>query len=177
MSTIPPLNAADADPATARSLAAVRAKLGMLPNLMATLAHAPAALHAYLGLSETLAGGRLSARQREIVALAVAQANSCEYCLSAHTLLGRGAGLGEDEIREARAGRAADPLDRAIATYARQLAERRGRLSPGELQSLRRQGLDDGLLVEVIAHVVLNQLTNFTNHVAGTEVDFPPVGV
>jgi len=177
MSHIPPIAPAGADPATARTLEAVRGKLGMLPNLMATLAHAPAALNGYLGLAESLAGGRLSARQREIVALAVAQANACEYCLSAHSLMARGAGLDDDEIRDARHGRGAAPLDSAIAGYAAQLARQRGRLSPGELQSLRRQGLDDGLLVEIVAHVALNQLTNFTNHVAGTEVDFPPVGV
>ena len=177
MSTIQPLIPAEADPAIARILDAVRGKLGMLPNLIATLAHAPAALNAYLGLSEMLAGGRLTARQREIVALAVAQANACEYCLSAHTQLARHAGLDDDQIRDAREARGGTTLDAAIARYAAQLARQRGRLSPGELQSLRRQGLDDTLLVEVIAHVVLNQLTNFTNHVAGTEVDFPAVGV
>ena len=177
MSTIQPLMPAEADPAIARTLDAVRGKLGMLPNLIATLAHAPAALNAYLGLSEMLAGGRLTARQREIVALAVAQTNACEYCLSAHTQLARHAGLDDDQIRDAREARGGTTLDAAIARYAAQLARQRGRLSPGELQSLRRQGLDDTLLVEVIAHVVLNQLTNFTNHVAGTEVDFPAVGV
>ncbi|MCB1915553.1 MAG: carboxymuconolactone decarboxylase family protein [Rhodocyclaceae bacterium] len=177
MSTIQPLVPADAEPGTARTLEAVRGKLGMLPNLIATLAHAPVALNAYLGLSETLAGGRLTARQREVVALAVAQANACEYCLSAHTQLARSAGLDDDQIRDARQASGGSTVDAAIARYAAQLARQRGRLSPGELQSLRRQGLDDGLLVEVVAHVVLNQLTNFTNHVAGTEVDFPPVGV
>ena len=177
MSTIQPLIPAEADPAIARILDAVRGKLGMLPNLIATLAHAPAALNAYLGLSEMLAGGRLTARQREIVALAVAQTNACEYCLSAHTQLARHAGLDDEQIRDAREARGGTTLDAAIAGYAAQLARQRGRLSPGEVQSLRRQGLDDALLIEVIAHVVLNQLTNFTNHVAGTEVDFPAVGV
>lgn len=166
-----------ADSATSATLAAVRAKLGMLPNLIATLAHAPAALNGYLALSETLAGGRLSARQREIVALTVAQANACQYCLSAHTAIARGAGLDPEEIAAARAGRADAPLDRAIARFARQLVEQRARLSPGDLQALRREGLDDGLTIEIVAHVVLNLLTNYVNHVAGTEVDFPPVSV
>ena len=122
MSTIQPLMPAEADPAIARTLDAVRGKLGMLPNLIATLAHAPAALNAYLGLSEMLAGGRLTARQREIVALAVAQTNACEYCLSAHTQLARHAGLDDDQIRDAREARGGTTLDAAIARYAAQLA-------------------------------------------------------
>lgn len=177
MSHIPALDPTRADPAVASTLNAVRAKLGMLPNLIATLAHAPVALNGYLALSETLAGGRLDARQREIVALAVAQANACQYCLSAHTAIGRGAGLDADGIAAARAGGAAAPLDRAIARFARQLVEQRARLSPGDLQTLRSEGLDDGLTIEIVAHVALNLLTNYVNHVAGTEVDFPPVGV
>lgn len=177
MSHIPALDPTHADSATASTLAAVRAKLGMLPNLIATLAHAPAALNGYLALSETLAGGRLDARQRELVALAVAQANACQYCLSAHTAIARGAGLNPEQIAAARAGQADSPLDRAIARFARRLVEQRARLSPGDLQAFRRDGLDDGLTVEIVAHVVLNLLTNYVNHVAGTEVDFPPVSV
>ncbi len=177
MSTLTPLTPQSAPAPVARTLEAVSRKLGMLPNVIATMAHAPAALNGYLALSETLAGGRLDGRQREIVALAVAQANACDYCLAAHTLMGRGAGLSEDDIQLARRGRAARETDAAIARYARDLAQHRGRLSPGELAALRRDGLDDALLVEIVAHVALNQLTNFLNHIAATEVDFPPVGV
>ena len=82
MTQIAPLTIDTADAATAATLKAVKAKLGMVPNLFATLAHAPAALNGYLGLSETLGTGRLSATQREIVALAAGQANRCQYCLT-----------------------------------------------------------------------------------------------
>ena len=165
------------DAATAATLSDVSRKLGMVPNLFATLAHAPAALNGYLGLTETLAGGRLSAAQREIVALAVGQRNACQYCLSAHTLLGRNAGLSAQQIALARSGRADTALDTAIARFAAQLTEQRGRLSSADLQGLRQAGLDDGLMLEVVAQVALNVLTNYTNHVAGTEVDFPVVDV
>ena len=177
MPHITPLTLDAADTATAATLNAVKAKLGMVPNLFATLAHAPAALNAYLGLSETLGGGRLSARQREIVALATGQANSCQYCLSAHTLLGRGAGLKDDEITAARSGQANDALDAAIAGFARALVVDRGRVSADALAGYRRAGLDDGLALEVVANVALNILTNYTNHVADTEIDFPVVAV
>ena len=175
MPHIAPLSHDAALGATAQTLDAVKSKLGMVPNLIATLAHAPAALNAYLALSETLAAGRLTARQREIVALAVAQENACRYCLSAHTMLGRKAGLNDEEIFRARAGSAREAADAAIARFAQHVVKMRGRLSPGDLEGLRRDGLEDALAIEVIAHVTLNLLTNYTNHIAGTKVDFPPV--
>ena len=174
---IAPLTIDTADAATAATLKAVKAKLGMVPNLLATLAHAPAALNGYLGLSETLGTGRLSATQREIVALAVGQANRCQYCLSAHTLIGKGAGLSAEAIAAARTGQAANALDDAIAGFARALVEQRGVVSADAMANYRRAGLDDGLILEVIANVALNTLTNYTNHIADTTVDFPVVAV
>ena len=177
MSFITPLTLANADSATAATLKAVQIKLGMVPNMFATLAHAPAALNGYLTLSETLGSGRLSAPQREIVALATGQANTCQYCLSAHTLLGKGAGLSEAAIAAARTGKGNTPLDAAIAGFARALVEQRGRVSADAMSGFRRDGLDDGLIMEVIAGVALNVLTNYTNHIADTDVDFPVVAV
>ena len=101
---IAPLDPASADPAVAATLAGVKAKLGVVPNLFRTFARSPAALDGYLALSDALAGGRLSAGQREIVALSVGQANRCGYCLAAHTLIGKGAGLSETDIHAARTG-------------------------------------------------------------------------
>lgn len=177
MTQIAPLNLETADAATAATLNAVKAKLGMVPNMFATLAHAPAALNGYLGLSETLGTGRLTAAQREIVALAAGQANRCQYCLSAHTLIGKGAGLSAEAIASARTGKGTNALDDAIAGFARALVEQRGLLPAGEIAGYRRAGLDDGLILEVIANVALNTLTNYTNHVAETAVDFPVVAV
>ncbi|EPC5685798.1 carboxymuconolactone decarboxylase family protein [Pseudomonas aeruginosa] len=177
MPQIAPLTIDTADAATAATLKAIKAKLGMVPNLFATLAHAPAALNGYLGLSETLGTGRLNASQREIVALAAAQANRCQYCLSAHTLIGKGAGLSAEAIAAARTGQAANALDDAIAGFARALVEQRGVVSADAMANYRRAGLDDGLILEVIANVALNTLTNYTNHIADPTVDFPVVAV
>lgn len=175
MPFIHPINPAHAIPGVTDTLSAVKGKLGMIPNLFATLAHAPTVLKAYLDLAETLGGGRLSAAQREIIALAVAQANTCQYCLSAHTVLGQGAGLNANDIALARSGHAPAPLDAALAGLARQLTEQRGKLNPADLEAYRHAGVDDGLMLEVVAAVALNTLTNYVNHVAGTEVDFPAV--
>ena len=124
-----------------------------------------------------LAAGRLTSAQRESIALAVGQANACQYCLSAHTLLGKGAGLSPSDIELARTGRGATRLDAALAALARQLTEERGLLALSDLETYRQAGVDEGLMLEVVAAVALNTLTNYTNHIAGTEVDFPVVTV
>ncbi|MBD5803831.1 Carboxymuconolactone decarboxylase family protein [Azoarcus sp. Aa7] len=177
MPTIHPLKISDADGQTAATLEAVKAKLGGVPNLLATLANSPAALQGYLQLSETLGAGQLTARQREIVALATAQENACGYCLSAHSLIGKATGLSEDDIRLARAGTASTIRDAAIASFARQLVRERGRLDARAVSLARADGLSDALILEIIANVALNVLTNYTNHVAGTVIDFPVVEV
>lgn len=172
---IAPLDPASADPAVAATLAAVKAKLGVVPNLFRTFARAPATLNGYLAFSDALAGGRLDAGRREIVALAVAQANSCGYCLAAHTLIGKGAGLSEADISAARSGASPDAGDAALAVFARRLTETRGVVDDAELAAFKLAGFDDGHVLEVVALVALNTLTNYVNHVAGTVVDFPAV--
>lgn len=176
---LPRINPVDATAIAAdtkATLAAVKAKVGMVPNLYATFAHAPAALNGFLGFSEALSKGVLSAGQREIVALATAQGNACHYCLSAHTLLGKGAGLSPEAIRAAREGRG-DATDGAIAALAVKLVETRGQISDADLAAARLAGLKDAQVIEVIAHVALNVMTNFTNNVAHTTIDFPAVDV
>lgn len=177
MPTIHPLNLSDADEATAATLNAVKAKLGGVPNLLATLANSPSAFHGYLQLSETLGAGQLTAQQREIVALATAQENACAYCLSAHSLLAKASGLSDEAIRLARAGTASGSRDAAIASFARQLVQQRGRVDAAVVAHARAEGLSDALILEIIANVALSVLTNYTNHVAQTEIDFPRVAV
>ena len=111
MPRINPVDPQKVDTNTAATLQAVRKKLGALPNIFTTFAQAPAALKGYVQLSESLTGGRLTARQRELIALAAAQENACQYCLSAHTTMGRAAGLSDDAIERARDGGATGSLD------------------------------------------------------------------
>lgn len=175
MTNILPLELTQASPEVAPILAAVKAKLGRVPNLFLTLAKSPAALKAYLGASEAMGGGRLDAKQREVIALAVAEANGCEYCLSAHTAIGKMVGLDEETIQQARSGLPANRLQAALATFARAVVRERGQVSTLDLQAAREAGLDDQDLLEIVANVAVNILTNYTNHVADTTVDFPKV--
>lgn len=175
MARIQPINRNEATGQLASTLDGVKAKIGVVPNLFGTFAQSPAVLNAYLAFSEALTKGNLTAQQREVIALAVGQTNSCQYCLSAHTLLGKGAGLSPEAIRQARDGASVDPLDDALAKLAVKIVNRRGVLSDADLSEARSAGLTDSLIVEVIAHVALNTLTNYTNHIAATDIDFPVV--
>lgn len=174
MSRIAPVVSSNADSKVAITLSQVEKSLGMVPNLFATLANAPVALDGLLSLSKTLSRGRLTARQREIVALAVGQENECRYCLSAHTASSRGVGL---NALKARNGDGDDPFERALASFAKVIVQQRGHISNEELESARKAGIDDGLVMEIIANVALNTFTNYVNEVADTEIDFPKVQV
>lgn len=152
---------------------AVKAKLGVVPNLMRTFAQSPAVFEGYLGFTGALAKGVLPARLREQLALAIAEANGCDYCLSAHSLLGKGAGLTPEAIEAARRGEAADPKAGALLQFAREVVATRGAVSDEALATARAAGATDAELVEVVAHVAANVLTNYTNNVARTVIDFP----
>lgn len=175
MPVIAPIDRAHAPTTVAQQLEAVQRALGLVPNLVATLAQAPAALDAYLQFSGALAKGRLDAKTRERIALTTAQLNACDYCLSAHTAIGKHAGLTSQEIDAARDARGATPRESAIAQFVRRLVDTRGRVDAAELAAVRAAGLSDGDVIEVVVNVALNLLTNYVNHVAGTDIDFPIV--
>jgi len=166
------------DPATttgksAELFTAVKSKLGMVPNLMRTFGHSPAALEAYLGFSATLGTGVLPAKVREQIALAVAETNSCDYCLAAHSLMGKGAGLTEAQTIEARQGQPKDPRLAALSRFTLALKERHGSVTDADLAALRGAGFNDGHIAETVAVYALNLYTNFFNHVNQTVVDLP----
>jgi uncharacterized peroxidase-related enzyme len=177
MPRIAPIDTAHADSGVLATLSAVKAKIGMVPNLFSTFAQSPAVLNGYLAFSDALSKGVLTAKQREIISLAVAQANECQYCLSAHTLMGKGAGLSADGIRKAREGKAENVIDDAVAFFARRVVDTRGRVTDADISAARLAGLDDGLIIEVIANVTINVLTNYTNNAALTDIDFPQVDI
>ncbi|MHC5109608.1 MAG: carboxymuconolactone decarboxylase family protein [Planctomycetota bacterium] len=166
---------ADADAKTRSLLEGIEKKMGRVPNLLGTMANSPAVLQAYGGFSSALAGGGLSTRLREQIALTVAEANGCDYCLAAHSALGRMAGLRDEEIADSRRGASPDRSTDAALTFARQVVAERGFVSDGDVDAIRRAGFDDGGIAEIVGVVALSIFTNYFNQVADTEVDFPEV--
>ena len=178
MSRIPtPATIEAAPPAAQPLLQAVKKQLGVVPNLFRLVATSPAALEGYLGMSGALARGALPAATRERIALAVAEINGCNYCLSAHTYLGRNvAKLDDAELAMNRAGRSNDAKADAAVRFAVQVTERRGHIGDADLQAVRAAGYSDAQIIEIVQHVALNTWTNYVNEVALTDIDFPVIG-
>ena len=149
--------------------------MGMTPNLMRTMANSPAVLEAYLGLGSALGKGSLSPKLREQISLAVSELNGCQYCLSAHSALGKMVGLGDEEIADSRRGLSPDRKTEAVLQFARKVVAERGWVSDDDVATLRAAGATDAELAEIVGVVALNTFSNYFNHVAETEVDFPQV--
>ena len=177
MSRIPtPATIADAPAASQPLLEAVKKQLGVAPNLFRLVSNSPAALEGYLGLSTALGKGKVPAATRERIALAVAEVNGCDYCLSAHTYLGKNlAKLDDAEITANRSGASNDPKADAAVRFAAKVTRERGHVSEDDLRAVKLAGYDDAQVIEIVLHVALNTWTNYINEVAKTEMDFPKV--
>ncbi len=167
----------DAAPAAAQPLLeGVKQMLGSVPNLFRIAANSPATLEGYLGLNGALAKGSLKPQTRERIALAVAQFNGCDYCLSAHTYLGKNlAKLDDAEIEANRRGASNDPQADAAVRFAVKLVRDRGQVTDADVSAVKMAGYSEAEIVEIVAHVALNTLTNYLNEAFGTPIDFPVV--
>lgn len=167
---------ADAPAASHTALNAVASKLGSAPNMFRTIANCPQALDGHLAMAGALSKGSLPAATRERIALAVAEINGCNYCLSAHTYLGRNlAHLDDAEITANRNGASNDPKAAAAVRFAATVARQRGQIADADFAAVRLAGYTDGQIVEIVQHVALNTWTNYFNEVFQTEIDFPVV--
>jgi uncharacterized peroxidase-related enzyme len=177
MSRIPTPATIEESPADSRPLLeGVKKMLGSVPNLFRLVAVSPAALEGYLGMFGALGKGELPAPTRERIALAVAEINGCNYCLSAHTYLGKNlAKLDEAEITANRNGASNDPKADAAVKFAARIARERGHVSEDDLRSVKVAGYSDGQIIEIVQHVALNVWTNYLNEALKTEVDFPVI--
>ncbi len=154
---------------------AVENKLGFIPNLIKVFGNSPATLQTYLNLGELTASGNFNNKFREQLALAIAEENSCNYCLSAHTTIGKMNGLTVEETEQNRQGLATDAKTQAGLQFAQAVTKNRGQVSTETIQAAKAAGYNDGDILEIVLNVVSNTLTNYVNHIAETEVDFPNV--
>lgn len=175
MNRIPLIDADQATPERAALLRQVHGAFGATPNMFRAVANSPAALQAMWGFFGALGQGTLGARLGEQIAVAVADRNGCDYCLAAHTALGRKAGASAQEMRDAQAGEATDPRTQAALRFALKLVESRGHVAAEDVAAARAAGFGDEALVEILAHVALNLFTNYTNVAFAVPVDFPAV--
>jgi uncharacterized peroxidase-related enzyme len=176
MTRIKAISPEEATGKTKELFGAVKTKMGMIPNLMKTMGHSPALLEGYLSYNDALANGVLDKQLRELIAVTVGEYNGCQYCVSAHTMIGeKMAGISSEMILAARTGDATSTKFDAALTFVRSVLSQKGAVSDHELAAVKAIGYSDEEVAEIIGHVGLNVLTNFFNNTAQTEVDFPKV--
>ena len=175
MSRVVVVNPGTATGETRQLLDAVQSSLGMVPNFIRVLANSPAALTAFLGLHSVAGAGLLDPKTRERIALSVAEQNGCQYCVSAHTAIGRKVGLDHQEILANREGRSADSKAEAALSFARALVEHKGDVSKAEFDAVRAAGHSDAEIIEIITHVAMNIFTNLLGKSIQIDIDFPRV--
>jgi len=175
MSRFSILNANNAPEASKPLLGAVKAKLGIVPNMTGVMAAAPAVLEAYLGFSGALGKGTLNRETAEQIAVFVAQQNGCDYCLSAHTTIGKMVGLTPAQLQDARHGEGSKLKITFALEFTGKLLANRGRVSEDDLAALKVAGWSDAEVLEIIGHVALNVFTNYFNVATDVDIDFPKV--
>lgn len=175
MSTITPLNDDQIIPRVAEIFTGVKASMGKVPNMLRVLANAPAAVDVYIDSKASLHGGVLTPQAQEQIAIAIAAANGCDYCLAAHTGGARAAGVSTEDRAAAQKGHASDSKVQAILDLARDINATHGQSAAPALETARAFGLSDAEILETIAHVAINIMTNSVNNIVGTVLDFPKV--
>lgn len=173
MSRINPITPEKASAKVKDLYAAIQKKMGRIPNIFLNMGNSSAVLEGYLSFSEAANHTSLSPQLREQIALAVGQANHCQYCLSAHTMIAKGAGLSDNDIIKARQAQAPDSKTQAILKFARQAVESKGNLKNQDVAALKAAGITDAELVEIIMVISLNMFTNYFNHITDPIIDFP----
>jgi len=175
MSRIKVIDNDKANPEQKELLDAIQSQLGMVPNFLKVFANSPAALRAFLGLHGIASEGSLEAPTRERIALALAEQNACQYCVSAHSAMGRKAGLNGAEIEANRSGTSQDSKAAVAVKFAAALSEHKGQVTTAELLEVRNAGYSESDIVEIITHVGLNILSNIIGKASQVEIDFPKV--
>lgn len=172
---MPRIPAIDPATATGRAKEIFEGPLkGKTLNIFRSMAANPAVLDTYLGMAGALNGSTLTPKEREVIQLAIGEANNCGYCTAAHTVIGKGAGLTEQATIEARRGKMTDPKLNGLARFALALHEKRGFVSEKDVSEFVAAGYTQPQMGEVVAVYSLALFTNYFNHMNETALDFPP---
>jgi len=176
MSRLPQIDPSTATGRAADLLAQVHKALGLTPNMTKVMASSPALLQGYLALAGALGTGELPAAIQERLAIATAEYNGCEYCLSAHTYIGANiSGVSEDELDRARSGESTDAHIAALLALSNAVLDSRGAVDDAALSAAHDAGVTDAEIGEVVGHIALNVLTNYFNVLTQVDNDWPVV--
>ncbi len=173
MSTLKPLTREEANHSVQPIFDVLKSKVGMVPNLYATIANSPNTLLAYLAFDEALSKGVFTAKERQAIFLVVSQVNGCHYCQSAHTALGKMNGFTEEETIQLRTATIADEKLRALTSLAGEITRSHGQPSQKSLDDFAKAGYGNGALVELVAHIGYKTVANYLHNIAQFPIDFP----
>lgn len=157
--------------------AQIKKAIGSVPNTFAAIAaHGPAALKSVLAADTVLAAGSLTKSDQETIKLVISEAAGCDYCVAAHSLLGKLAGLKPDELKNIRDGEPTGNAKRdALIRFVRKLAQSSGTVSDEEFAAIKAAGYSDAQLVEISLAFATTVFTNVFNRINDTEIDFPAI--
>lgn len=170
-----PVHTRDSAPQAAQPLIdSSVARYGMLPNLHAVLATAPEAYEAYETLGRLFGATSLSAAERHVVWLTINVVNRCHYCVPAHTMLALKDGVPRPVVDALRNGTALpDARLQALSHFTRSLVLARGDVAPAAVDAFLAAGFTERNVLEIVLGIAQKTLSNYTNHLAKTEVDPP----
>ena len=173
MKTLKALTPDQVDESTQKVFTAIKQKVGMLPNLYAAMANSPQMLNGFLAFEDSLRKGSFSAKESEAISLAVSEVNYCEYCLAAHSTVGKMLGYSDSEVIDIRRGTSADSKLRALTLLAKELTEKRGKASQNSIDNFLSVGYTHAALTELIGMVAIRSITNYIFSNGEFEIDFP----
>ena len=176
MSRLHSVPVAEATGHAAQLFAAIKSAVGMVPNAYVGIgSNSPHALEAALNLDAALKKGSLNGREIEAVKLVVSEVADCDYCLAAHTMIGKMHGLDAPTMAALRRGLASgDAKLDALSSLARALVEARGLVPAEALEHARRAGYTDAQIVDLVLAITSITFTNLFNRLNDTTLDFPP---
>jgi uncharacterized peroxidase-related enzyme len=172
MTRLNPIESRQIGPEVRASLDKLQLSSTEVPNFLRVVAKSLAAMRAYAGMEHALARGQLTAKERQQIALAVAEINGCSYSLISHSRTAQEAALSDEDIRLARKAAAADARANAMLRFTQAVVLQRGEISDTELALVRQAGFSESEIIEIIANIALSIFTNYLNIISKTEADF-----
>ncbi|MBL3965428.1 MULTISPECIES: carboxymuconolactone decarboxylase family protein [Burkholderia] len=177
MSRLTTIRPEEATGATAEVFAKIKKAVGKVPNAYATIGtQSPEALGAALAFDAAVAASTLGKADIEVIKLTVSEYAGCDYCVAAHTLMGKLAGLTSDQMKQVRAGATTGDAARdALVAYVRTLVGTHGTVPVAVVDAVRAAGYTERQLIEISLAIASITFTNLVNRVNDTKLDFPAV--
>jgi uncharacterized peroxidase-related enzyme len=173
MTRVQPVTPEKAKPELNEIYQGIQKNIGKIPNIFQNMGNSPAVLKGYLGLSDAMSHTSLSKPLQEMIALTVSEANQCGYCLAAHSTIAHSAGVADQDITQARQALSKDAKTQAILGFAKDVVEKKGQLNDQDIAALKKAGVNDTEIVEIILAISLTMFTNYFNHITDPKIDFP----